>query len=641
MNKNQFREKPQDSVFEQTRPRWLATFTEAVPLELNGFECQAVAGDVRSRKLYLATAANSTPPMCAEHAGRGVILDGQLFNRNDLQQELGAFLAPAGSSDAEIILAAYLRWGEDLLMRLRGAFALLIWDTDRQSLLCLRDPLGTYPMFYADASAGLIVSTSIEVLTAHPQVSSALNRAALADYFLDRFPRLEETFFEAVKRVPPGHVLRLRREDRKTYRYWDPAPGGVTKWLTAQEVERFDELFDQAVNRCLSLGPAGIFLSGGLDSVSVAAAAVEQSNLKGLANPLALSLIFPDPEMSEEIVQRSVATQLGLPQVLKPFYEAVGSNQLLAPAIEMSRALPAPLMNTWLPAYYGLALEGKRRGYRTILTGNGGDEWLTISPYLAADFLRGLNAAGMYELWRSLRRSNRRSGATLLRSLVWRFGLQPLLLPPLQRVIKQTAPWALKLRRRVSPDLPGWLAPDVSLRRELKLRREEYAVNKQKFSGQSFYVQQMRKALYHPLISWELEEYFNIYEAVGLHLLQPFWDADLVDLLYRTPPLMLDHDGRNKGLVRASLARKFPQLGFERQVKLEATQFYASSVHNEAGAIWKKLENARTLGELGIVDEWALRPEMHQLMSRRQPGSAAHRVWSVLNLEAWARAHVS
>jgi asparagine synthase (glutamine-hydrolysing) len=641
MNKTQALEQGDREVLNGTSSRWLALLAHGASIDSPALMSRLVACTGRAQRLYVHRELDSTSAVVLEGAGCTVIFDGALYNRADLQDELGGFRAPQGSSDAEVIAAGYERWGEEMLKRLRGAFALLIWDTERDVLLCLRDPLGTYPMFYADSKDGLMLSTSIDTLTSQPEVSSSLNRAALADYFLDRFPRLEETFFEGVNRVPPGHVLRVSPNGRRTYRYWDPAPEGVVNWLSAEDLDQFDDFLDRAVKRCLSLGPAGIFLSGGLDSVSIAAVAAKQSREGGLPNPVALSLVFPEPEMSEEVVQRSVAAQLGFPMVAKPFYEAIGAKQLLGPALEMSRSLDAPLMNTWLPAYCGLGLEGKRRGCRAILTGNGGDEWLTISPYLSADLLRGLNFAGLYRLWASLRRSNRRSGLTLMRSLLWRFGAQPLLLPPLHRFIKKNAPGALRLRRRMFSDIPTWVAPDPALRRELKQRREEYAAKKQLSTRHSFYVQQMRMALYHPLISWELEEYFNVYQRIGLRILHPFWDADLVDLLYRTPPLMLDHDGRSKGLVRASLGRRFPQLGFEQQVKMEATRFYASSVRQEAGAIWQELGGARTLADMGIIDEKALSPLFERLLTGRHEGLSVHRVWSVLNLEAWARAHAS
>jgi asparagine synthase (glutamine-hydrolysing) len=641
MNKTQALEQGDREVLNGTSSRWLALLAHGASIDSPALMSRLVACTGRAQRLYVHRELDSTSAVVLEGAGCTVIFDGALYNRADLKDELGGFRAPEGSSDAEVIAAGYERWGEDMLKRLRGAFALLIWDTERDVLLCLRDPLGTYPMFYADSKDGLMLSTSIDTLTSQPEVSSSLNRAALADYFLDRFPRLEETFFEGVNRVPPGHVLRVSANGRRTYRYWDPAPEGVVNWLSAEDLDQFDDFLDRAVKRCLSLGPAGIFLSGGLDSVSIAAVAAKQSREGGLPNPVALSLVFPEPEMSEEVVQRSVAAQLGLPQIVKPFYEAIGAKQLLAPALEMTRSLPTPLMNTWLPAYWGLALEGKRRGCRTILTGNGGDEWLAITPYLAADLLRGFNFAGLYRLWTSIRRSNRRSALTVLRSLLWRFGLQPLLLPPIHRFVGRNAPWALRLRRRMSSEIPKWLAPDAALRGELKERRAEYAVNKRNAAGNSFYVQEMQKGLCHPLISWELEEYFNLYQRAGIRLVHPFWDADLVEQLYRTPPFMLDHDGRSKGLVRASLGRRFPHLGFEQQVKLEATSFYASSIRKEAGEIWQGFGGARTLSDLGIIDERFLSPLFEALQAQRHQGLAAHRVWSVLNLEAWARAHVS
>src|SRR5207249_4858167 len=112
-----------------------------------------------------------------------------------------------------------------------------------------------------------------------------------------------------------------------------------------------------------------------------------------------------DTDVNEETVQRGVAAQLGLPQVMKRFYDAAGENGLLAGAVGLNSFLPAPINNTWLPAYHALVREGKERGCRTILTGSGGDEWLTVSPMLAADLLRHFDLSGVYQLWRTARRS--------------------------------------------------------------------------------------------------------------------------------------------------------------------------------------------------------------------------------------------
>jgi asparagine synthase (glutamine-hydrolysing) len=626
-------------VLRQPTSRWFAALTTTPPAELPRYDCRRVAGNGRSRSLYLRAEIGTALPIFAERSGCGVIFDGAVYNREDLQHELGDFMAPAGSNDAETILAGYLRWGEDLFGRLRGSFALLIWDTVREIFLCLRDPLGSCPLFHAKGGDGLLVSTSIDVLLAQPHVSGSLNRAALADFLLDRFPINEETYFNAISRVPRGHVLRREGTRQHSYCYWDPAPDGTVDWIKPDELERFDELFDRAVSRCLSFGPAAIFLSGGLDSGSVAAVAAEQSRAQGLPKPVALSLVFPDPKISEEVVQRSVATQLGLPLIMKPFYEAVGTKGLLQPALELSASLPSPLLNTWWPAYYGLAQEGVRRGCRVILTGNGGDEWLTVSPLLAADLLHDLDFAGVFKLWKSIQRSYHEPTFALFRNLIWRWGVEPLLLPPAHRVVKRVAPWAITLRHRILQTVPKWLAPDRALRQELEHRRHGPVPSKRQ-APDSFYLRSARTALDIPLISMVSEEAFNVGQRLGARELHPFWDADLVDLLYRTPPFLLNSDGRNKGLVRATLARKLPHVGFNEQRKMGASSFYASSIYREGGEALRQLGKIRILADLGIVDEPGLRTVLERILARRPEGQAYH-IWKVLNLESWARAHAS
>jgi asparagine synthetase B (glutamine-hydrolysing) len=645
MNSNQVLAQAPPVTFRQPDPRWVASLQTSAPADRTGYARWEQVGTAQARGLYLTGETGCALPIYARAAGVTVVLDGNLYNRPELLEELSDVPPVVRDDDAAVILAGYQRWGEDVLRRLRGAFALLVWDSSAEVLLCLRDPLGSYPMFYAEQREGLVISTAIRMLISQPDVSPALNRASLVDHLLDRYPRLDETSYEAVRRVPPGHVLRVARDGRRTYRYWDPAPDGEVKWLAPEEVERFDDLLERAVSRCLSVGPAGIFLSGGLDSVSVAAVAVERSRAEGLPVPWALSLDFPDPLANEEMVQRGVATQLGLPHVVKPFFEATGPEGLLGPALALSSSLSAPLMNTWLPAYYQLALEGKRRGCRGILTGGGGDEWLTVSPYLAADLIRNRDVAGLYRLWQSMRHSFKRSSFALGRSLLWTFGAQPLLLPPVHRFFKAFAPWALKLRHRVSPwpapwVPPVWLAPDTELRRQFDQRREEEHINR-KPPSDSVYLREIRPALDHAVISWEAEELFEVYQQAGVRMLHPFWDPDIVDMLYRTPPFQLLRDGFNKSLVRATVARRFPKLGFERQRKVEATTFYASQIYRSAGAAWQQCEGATTLADLGIIDKARLRPVIDGLLDGRQEGRKAHRVWTVLNLESWARAHVS
>jgi asparagine synthase (glutamine-hydrolysing) len=619
-------------------PRWVAILTPGQPTRLTTSHCQFVAGKESAKKLYLQHEVDSTPPSQAERAGCGAIFDGILFDGAHWERELAQSLRRE-ANNAEIVLAAYEKWGEKIFNRLRGSFTLVVWDTRKDTLLCLRDPIGTYPLFYSEIGDNFLVSSSMQTLTRQPQICAALNAEALSDFFLDRFPMMDESFFANVKRVPPGHILRITAGRHETYRYWDPAPDGVVKWLTTEELEQFDDLLNQAISRPFGLGPTGILLSGGFDSVSVAAGAVKLAEATGGSKPVGLSLVFPEADLNEEVVQRGVAAELGIPQVLKGFGEAIGERGLLAGAIELNKSLPAPIKNTWWPAYNALVGEGYERGCRVILTGTGGDEWLGVAQILGSDLMRERDIRGLWRLWSMSWRSFSNPRMPLLKSMLWNFGVGPLITAPTHRLVKKVAPWALPLRRRIFHPMPKWLAPDKGLRRRLQERWEEKSVKETHAdpSG-SLYLQQVRLGLDHPVVSWELEEQLEFSRLAGVRIAHPLWDADLVDMLYRTPPLMLIHDGRNKGLFRASLERKFPRLGFERQKKALATRFYSSVIYKEAQAVWDQLRGAPTLAALGVVDSKYIDSSFRFLLKRRQHGDA-HRAWCILNLESWARAH--
>ncbi|MBA3474631.1 MAG: hypothetical protein H0T57_15660 [Rubrobacter sp.] len=619
---------------------------DGAPLEANGRGASGAGssrsigagGELRRRTLGIEEEpAHPSSPAIAELASCRVIFDGVLYNRAELSDRFAASLTPT-ANNADLVLQAYLHWGEDVMHHIKGIFALLIWDERRNVLLCVRDPLGVYPMFYADTGRELLFSTSIEALTRHPRVSDTLNRAALADHLCGRFPKLEETYFEAVNRVPPGHAMKVNGTGgRQEYRYWDPVPDPTeVNWVDEQEIERFDELLDQAVDRCLQQGQAGIFLSGGLDSVSVAAVATEISRCNGLPDPLALSLVFPGPEASEEDVQRGVASSLGLPHELVPLGEAVGPRGVLGAAMEMSSGWPVPLLGPWGAGYLHLLSEGKRRGCRVIITGGGGDEWLGVTPLYAADLLRALDVKGLYQLWNSSRSSYVLSQRRVLSNILWRFGARPWLSSTARRILRRTAPETLRRLRRyiISRSTPDWVAPDPALRQEIYQRYE------QSWSSESepwsFYFEELRISLDHPLVSMEMEDHFEEGRRTGARVLMPYFDVDLVDFLYRTPPELLDQGGRSKGLVRQTVARRFPQLGFERQKKNTVPNFFRDMLREEGAPLWQTMGGASALAELDIVDAPALDSAMSELFSGAQPRRAYH-IRDVLLTEAWLR----
>ncbi|HET7457344.1 MAG TPA: asparagine synthase-related protein [Gemmatimonadaceae bacterium] len=612
-------------------PGSTTSWVAALGAPQSGDTVVAPAGRNRALRLRGDTGDLAPAPATAQVATCGLVFDGVLYNRADLDRDLGP-----SAGDAERVARAYLRWGADMLARLKGQFAIVLWDGAADQLFCARDRMGITPVYYAAVGDDLFVSTSLDALVAVPSVPGALNRAALADRLCGRWVATDETYYAAVNRLPAGHAMRRTARGVESYRYWDPAPlDRPMDWVRDDAVERFDDAFDRAVSRCLDSGPAGIFLSGGLDSVSIAALAAENSRVRGYPVPLALSLAFPDPECNEETVQRGVANDLGLPQVMTPFDVAAGRDGLLMSALELSRTSEQPLLNFWLPAYMHLAAQGRERGCTTILTGSGGDEWLGVSSYLAADLITSLDFRALYELWRTQRKSYTTSSWSLVKDMVWHFGGKPILTGAAVKVLDQVMPSVLDARKRqfIASTTPDWLAPDPELRREVNERAERHTGQPE--FGQ-FYLRTMKRALGHLLPALEVEETYDAGRRLGQRKLSPYWDADLVELLFRIPPDVLNRGGRSKGLVRQAMARRFPHLGFASQKKVVAVNYFASVVQREWQGGWDRLGGVPTLARLGIVDPAKLESRFKHLLATQQTRKFFN-MWDTINLEVWAR----
>jgi Asparagine synthase/Glutamine amidotransferase domain len=574
----------------------------------------------------------------ADHPDAVVIFDGVLHERAALAARVGS---STDSSDAELIAAGWSRMGSSLLDGLRGFYAAVILDRRSGELTCIRDPLGVHPLFFARVPGGLLLSPSTNTLAAQPGVGARLNRVLLADMFCRRWPDPQETFFDAVRRVPPGHLLRVTPDRFECHRYWDPAPPGApVDWADEEELEQFDSLLDQAVERCLGLGSTAIYLSGGLDSISVAAVATERARSRGLEDPVALSLLFREPESNEEEIQRGVAERLGLRQLTVAIEEAGGGRGVLESVLEISAARSAPVIGCWLPGYRALGLKAREQGCRTILTGGGGDEWLAVSFFLAADLIRALDVRGLRRLGRTVGRSyySRTTRVALWRELLWTFGAQPLLHAAARRTLPPSLV-AWNRRRRARQVMPEWVAPDPELREELLIRAGHGMGSLERHRSGSFYLQQGRISLDHAVVSMEMEEVFENGRSMDMRVLMPYWDPNLVGLLYRVPPHVLNRGDRAKALVRETLTSKFSGLGLDRQRKVIATRYFTSMMLGQGSRLWRKIGGAQALAELGIVDPRGL-DEFAQRAFKSDSVRAANRIWNVLNLESWARSRI-
>lgn len=598
-----------------------------------------------TRSATVAEPANQTAPwqlsLGFDASGRITATGMPLVRRGPLQAGVSGLLhdraelaALGGLSihhdDATLIAAAYERHGDRIFEELRGSFAVVVLDETRNAGIVLRDPVGSHAVFYAEARSTLHVADRYSALLAVPGMPRRLNRLALADDLCKRWPRAEETVYEGIKRLPHGSRLTLSPAGHRVERYWNRLSGEV-EFLSEAEADRFDEQLERAVKRCVDAGPVGIFLSGGFDSISVAAVAADYARRSGHPDPIALSLGFPDPACDERVAQRSVAKALGLPITLLDFRDAEGPRGVLEGCLALNRTSEAPLNSSWMPPYMKLTERGSQQGVRTIVTGEGGDEWLNVSPYLKADLWRRGDLAGLYRMAMTWRRSFDASWPVVVKGSIWNYGLRPLVAAGIASLAP--AAWDRNRTQRLIDSDPDWIARDPALRREQYARALAKVADSRPREG--FYVRELRTFIDDPLMSTTFEEQHLIGQQLGVRFLHPYWDPDLVEHLYRTPPDVLTRGLRTKGLVRAAVARRFPGLGFERKKKVWALSFFAATLERDAPAISRPFIDFSALGDLGVVDPARTRAFVETAFA----GTPRHKVnaWRLVVLESWVR----
>ena len=184
-----------------------------------------------------------------------------------------------GVPDTELILQAFMKWGDRCVDHLLGDFAFAIWNGRARRLFCARDHLGVKPLYYVDRHPWLLISSDVDTLRRHPAVSEALDDFAVADFLL--FGHKTDpaaTTFRDIRRVPPAHVLTWSPDEgSRVRRYWELPVEEPVYRNEAEYLAELRALLDRAVADRLRGGRAGVFFSGGLDSAAVAVTARRQA----------------------------------------------------------------------------------------------------------------------------------------------------------------------------------------------------------------------------------------------------------------------------------------------------------------------------------------------------------------------------
>ena len=263
------------------------------------------------RRLSIVDLSAGAQPMGNEDDTLQVTYNGEIYNHADLRPDLEA----AGHRyktrcDTETILHAYEQYGRSCVERFRGMFAFAVWDRNERKLFAARDRLGIKPFYYWFDGRTFVFGSEIKVLLEHPAVSPVFEDELLAEHLALGYSSDERTLYRGIKRLMPGHTLELDSHGRlDIQQYWDaPLPSTIDQRSDEDWIQDCRARFELSVEqRLMADVPLGMFLSGGVDSGSVAAV------IKRLAGgPVkTFSVGYAEQEYSELDHARQVAERIG------------------------------------------------------------------------------------------------------------------------------------------------------------------------------------------------------------------------------------------------------------------------------------------------------------------------------------------
>ena len=337
---------------------------------------------IGSRRLSIIDLDSGRQPLTNEDDTIVASQNGEIYNYIELRDELRArghrFRT---QSDTEVIVHAYEEYGDEFAERLRGMFAIAIWDRRRRRLILARDRLGKKPIYWRLTDGRLTYGSELKALLAHDDSRREVDGASLALYLQYQYVPAPRSILVGTQKLPPASVLTWDGEEPVIRRYWNPVYHPKSTRSEAENLERCEELIREAVRlRLRSDVPVGVFLSGGMDSSVVTAM------MAGLSDrPVrTFSIGFDDPAFDELPYARAVARHFGTDHTDEVVtLDAVGLLPALAHHFDEPFGDPSAIPTMRVAQIAATQL-------KVVLTGDGGDE--AFGGYLRYRFQAGMGA---------------------------------------------------------------------------------------------------------------------------------------------------------------------------------------------------------------------------------------------------------
>jgi len=304
-------------------------------------------------------------PMSNSRGNFTIVYNGEIYNYQELKSLLPDHVALKSNTDTEVIVELWNLLGINLLPKLRGMFAIAIWDHEKQQLVLARDHMGIKPLYYTQINDKIVFASEMKGMLASGLISKKINTKALSDYLANGYIVQPDTIIEDVHMLPPASYLLWDGTEMKIKTYWNVTDIGDYQPNTEEEaiVEVKQLLTDAVKEETISDRPLGVFLSGGLDS-AILVSVLKQS---GFSEINTYSIGFEGDDLSEEKEALEAAQFFNT----KHLQIQVSDKDIVPYIDEFIKALDQPSvdgLNTWL-------VSKVTSKYVTVaLSGLGGDE---------------------------------------------------------------------------------------------------------------------------------------------------------------------------------------------------------------------------------------------------------------------------
>ncbi len=483
-----------------------------------------------------------------------ITADLRLDNRDCLLSSLAPDRRPETIGDAELVLLAYLAWGEACPSQLLGDFAFAIWDPRQQRLFCARDHFGMRPLYYHhQPGRHFIFASDARAVTVLPRVPYQLNDGRIVDSLVPGLEWIDytSTFFEGIYRLPPGHKATITLTDMRVVEYWRPQPGPELNFASDDEYRQgFLEVFTDAVESRLwtASGAAGSMLSGGMDSGSIVAVASKILKNQG-CEPLETFSIASRgdwDEISNTACEETVAIKAQM--LMQPISATLVYSDTLEPNFEefvSGNEEPFDGEFAFMQAIFRAA---KQRGRKVLLDGGSGDVVLLAGSYIARLLKQGKFQLAMAEIsaeckyWQdsSFARSFARYSAAAFAPDF----IRQMLSEPRRRMSD---------RRYLQNSL---VSRDALARVDIEERFERL---RRTFDTKTTDYAQECCNIIRPNIVAGRERYARVASSLGMETRDPFIDKRVVEYTSRLPGRFRQRNGRPKVILQDVMEKNLPR----------------------------------------------------------------------------------